>query len=370
MRQSHSQLNKLKRLHFSEPLIQQPAQCTAKLTAHSPAHPHEQTATQHAVQPVALPGAQPVAQLVAQSEPRRSSRIAILPTPVYDEQSPARPVRSSTKPDNASTKPDNSSTKPVKLPTTKSRKLKYPLKKMFTWSRCHDLSQRYKLAVYQNSDKGPEAQAKAVKAVFYHEQDYPDSSVEEKIEFHQFCGSWCKVKSWEHQEKPLEEFTRTKRDIHGNEQVWEGGLLAKFKIQHPEAYDELLGIFVKLGDEQLMSRCGKVVTQNINESIHSKMWRYCLKTKKHTKKRYIFGAQHVIMSHNFGHNAASLHHILGTMTKPLDETLKYEDIVSRRAAERKHVLKDGGNKNYRIKRVYKPQVNDDTSYEPGSEPIV
>ena len=35
------------------------------------------------------------------------------------------------------------------------------------------------LAVYQNSEEGPEAQSRAVKAVFFHEQDYPDSSVEE-----------------------------------------------------------------------------------------------------------------------------------------------------------------------------------------------
>ena len=76
------------------------------------------------------------------------------------------------------------------------------------------------------------------------------------------------------------------------------------------------------------------------------------------------------MSHNFGHHAASLHHILGTMTQSLDDSLKYQDVLSRRVAERKHVIKEGGNKNYRVKKVCKSQVNNDASYEPGSEPIV
>ena len=76
------------------------------------------------------------------------------------------------------------------------------------------------------------------------------------------------------------------------------------------------------------------------------------------------------MSHNFGHHAASLHHVLGTMTKSLVESLKYEDILSSRTAERKHVIKERGNKNYRVKKVCKLNKDtSDTSYEPGSEPI-
>ena len=91
------------------------------------------------------------------------------------------------------------------------------------------MSQRYKLAVYQNSKEGPEAQSKAVKAVLFHEQDYPEASVEERQDFHQYCGPWCKFKVWEKQQKPLEDFTRTRKDIHGNEVVWEGGFNLNFK---------------------------------------------------------------------------------------------------------------------------------------------
>ena len=136
------------------------------------------------------------------------------------------------------------------------------------------------MAVYQNCEAGPEAQSKAVKAVFFHEQDYPCATVEERKEFHHLCGNWCKFKIWESQGKSLEEFSRNKKDIHGNEVDWEGGLLAKFAIDHAEAYNELFKVFEQIGRTELMSRCSRTQTQNINESTHSKMWRHCLKIKK------------------------------------------------------------------------------------------
>ena len=87
--------------------------------------------------------------------------------------------------------------------------------------------------------------------------------------------------------------------------------------------------------------------------------------------RYMFCARHVVLAHNFGHYAASLHHVLGTMSKSMEATLKHDDIVSQRVAERKHVLKEGGKKTYRVKkRCQGPQNNGgDTSYEPGCEPV-
>ena len=106
-------------------------------------------------------------------------------------------------------------------------------------------------------EEGPEAQAKAVEAVFFHEQDYPDASMEERKEFHHLCGMWCKFKVWEEQGKPLEGFKRIKKDLQGNEVVWEGGLIAKFRIEHPDAYNELHDIFKTLGCLELMKRCGK-----------------------------------------------------------------------------------------------------------------
>ena len=225
----------------------------------SSVHPSAQPAVEP--EPPAQPAAQPAPCM--QSEPsteplRRSCRISAKPA--------AKPSKN----------PDSAPAQPGK----RGKKATYPLRKMFTWNRCFELSQKYKMAVYQNRVEGPEAQSRAVKAIVYHEQDYPGSSVEERKEFHQFCGIWCKFKLWESQGKPLGDFNRSKKDIHGNDIVWEGGLLAKFKIDYAEAYNELKEVFEELGNHELMSRCSKALTQNINESVHSKLWRHCLKKKK------------------------------------------------------------------------------------------
>ena len=241
---------------------------------------------------------------------------------------------------------------PLVVPATRGSRVIYPLRKIFNWDRCHDLSQRYKLVVNQNREKGPEAQSLAVKAVPHHELDYPASSVAEKIEYHQYCGEWCEFKAWESQKKPLDKFKREKtKDLHGNEVKWEGGLLAKFKIEYAEAYKGLLGVFETLGNIELMSRCSQILTQNINESVHARMWKHCLKIKPHGIDRYVFCAKHVVLAHNFGHYASSLHHIMGSMTKELQETLKKYDIESQRVATKKYVLKKGGKKTNRVKKV-------------------
>ena len=45
--------------------------------------------------------------------------------------------------------------------------------------------------------------------------------------------------------------------------MWKGGLLASFKLLHADAYDELLGIFVKLGDERLMIKLSPKILMSL-----------------------------------------------------------------------------------------------------------
>ena len=76
-----------------------------------------------------------------------------------------------------------------------------------------------------------------------------------------------------------------------------------------------------------------------------------------------------MITQNFGHYKGSLHNVLGTMTEATEKALKYDDITSQRVAARKHELKEGGKKNYRGKKGYKPKNKDGPSYESGCEPI-
>ena len=100
------------------------------------------------------------------------------------------------------------------------------------------------------------------------------------------------------------------------------------------------------------------------------MWKHCLKIKNHEFARYRFCAMHVVLVHNFGHYAASLHHILGSMTKSMKDKLKYDDIVSQRSAQRKYVLKEGGKKTHRKKKpsIYNKNLRD--AYDPGNEAYI
>ena len=222
--------------------------------------------TPSGTQPVIQPPEQPASNS-NQVSVRRSGRISAKPVLVNycDEEPVEQPAK---KP-----KLSTESLQPVQ----KGRKIKYPLKKLFSWNVCRDLSQLYRLAVYQNVDNGPDSQATAVKAVLYHEMDYPEANIDERAEFHQYCGEWCPYKEWENKKKPLSDFKRDKKDIHGNVIRWEGGILANFKNKYPDAFEELLDIFVLLGNPELMSRCTRMITQNINESLHAKLWKNCLK---------------------------------------------------------------------------------------------
>ena len=74
-------------------------------------------------------------------------------------------------------------------------------------------------------------------------------------------------------------------------------------------------------------------------------------------------------SNNFGYYAASLHHVLGTMSASIEKALKSDDIISKHMAEWKHVFREGGKKYDRVKTKCTPKNKEGPSYEPGSEPI-
>ena len=117
-------------------LISQP---TATVTPNQPAIPSEEQSSQ---QPV--PSGQPESSTEVNLR-RRSSRIAAKPTISYEGTQSTEQL--STKPNETSAK------KPAKKTATKStkgRRVKYILKDTFSWDRCFQLGQKYKLAVYQH----------------------------------------------------------------------------------------------------------------------------------------------------------------------------------------------------------------------------
>ena len=123
---------------------------------------------------------------------------------------------------------------------------------------------------------------------------------------------------------------------------WKGGYYARLDLDYPDAFQGVQDIFETIGCITLMKRCAKKVTQNLNESVHSKLWRRVLKFKHHSKKRYRFACLMTVLVHNFGHEKGSLLHCLASMTKPVEQDLRYKDIESIRVANRKHKVTSGG----------------------------
>ena len=65
-------------------------------------------------------------------------------------------------------------------------------------------------------------------------------------------------------------------------------------------------IYMDLTRTELLERCLKGRTQNLNESLHSKLWAKCSKTKYSGPNRVRFAASVTVMDHNFGYLDASL----------------------------------------------------------------
>ena len=162
---------------------------------------------------------------------RRSGRIAANPKPSAPApEEPDEPSPCTHDPANVPKRKGNKNAAPANVPKPKGKKKKYMIKHFFTVTNCNRISQEYKLAVYNNNSKGIPAQTKAVKAVLYHNLDHPDSTLADKIRYHQYCGEdWCDFRIWEGSDKPLEDYKRTtKKDEKGKIVKWEGGFIKKW----------------------------------------------------------------------------------------------------------------------------------------------
>ena len=144
---------------------------------------------------------------------------------------------------------------------------------------------------------------------------------------------------------------------------WKGGYYSRLDIDYPACFQGVRDIFDIIGAVSVMRRCRRKVTQNLNESVHAKLWRKALKFKHHSKERYIFSCIQVVMEHNFGHEKGSLLNCLDAMSKPAQRMLRYKNTESIRVASRKHHVVPGG---ARTKNRKKTSCRN-SSYEAGMD---
>ena len=228
----------------------------------------------------------------------------------------------------------------------------YVVKHILTPAKCRKLAAKYRLAVYSHCKEGPEVQSRAVKSILYHELDHKNTTPEQKEHYHRLCGDWCGFKKWRNDGNAAKDYLKTQsKDIEGNKVVWRAGALAGMDSLYPKAFEELEARFEVIGQRELMARCSRLRTSNINESIHAKLWLLCSKKKNHRMDRITFAAQQVMLSHNFGHLNASLLNCLGVMTVRCAHDLHLANKQSVCVAKRKYKLTETANTRQRRRKV-------------------
>lgn len=92
-----------------------------------------------------------------------------------------------------------------------------------------------------------------------------------------------------------------------------------------EAQKKIRQVYDALTTKDILERCVRGLTQNANESFHSKMWARARKTKFAGLSRLSFVAQSAILDHNYGYRKACLLPTLNINPKALRRSLTSAD---------------------------------------------
>ena len=241
---------------------------------------------------------------------------------------------------------------------------KKPIKHLFTKARVRAIGSKYRMAVYTHHTL--QAQKDAVRSVPLHELDYQESSLDQKKEYHALCDkgkdSGCQFQAWCADGKDPAQFRRITTKVIGTNKTkpWTRGLYAGLDYLFPEAWAELQYRFKALSSDEVLSRCSRLRTTNVNESIHQKVGLFVKKCKSHTTERIQFGTRSLQMSQNIGYRKSSLLNVYGWLNDDISKGLKFKDDRSFRSAARKHKLEEGTTHQHR-KKVSKLVLSGDVA---------
>lgn len=125
----------------------------------------------------------------------------------------------------------------------------------------------------------------------------------------------------------------------------------------PNDLKKVYSVYVDLSKDELLHKCIQGLTQNPNESLHSKVWHSLSKTKFFGLNTIKYSVTHTVHCHNFGYESASISEKLGFGSMPVfsAKALRSKDVQRKRSA-----LSPKGS---RVKRHRKSRS--DPSYEAG-----
>ena len=114
------------------------------------------------------------------------------------------------------------------------------------------------------------------------------------------------------------------------------GLYGGLDCLYQDAFAELVYHFESLSSDELLSRCSRQRTTNMNESFHQKVALVVHKCKSHTTEQIEFTVRSLMLSQNFGYEKASLRNLFCWLNDHISKDLKAKDVRSFQATSRKH----------------------------------
>ncbi|XP_031781279.1 uncharacterized protein LOC116416549 [Nasonia vitripennis] len=96
--------------------------------------------------------------------------------------------------------------------------------------------------------------------------------------------------------------------------------------------ENILAIYERLSNEELLARCTQGLTQNANKAIHSVLWKKCSKNNSSSKTRVEIAAAHAVSEYNLGRQRSA--EILASITNS-KMTSHAEKITTQKDKKRK-----------------------------------
>ena len=203
-----------------------------------------------------------------------------------------------------------------------------------------------KIVVTQTNHARDEASldimSNAIQAIPRHYMDHVGATLEERQKkYHVKCSkAFCDFKRNESEQHKYQPTNSDGKPMDGD--LWHPK--ATECEHHQKVLDDIIACFDKLGDKDKMSRCTRYLNQNVNESIHARLYRMINKTLHYSHQHIAFAAEHTILVHNSGYQTGSLLNKFGATDHQLKKLKEKDEIMRMRAEKRtkktKQVLKE------------------------------
>ena len=144
----------------------------------------------------------------------------------------------------------------------------------------------------------------AIKAIPYHYMDGPELDYAKREELHSRCNHlWCSYVQCSVEDR--KEFVPKNK---------KGQVVESTFTQIDSVQEAIIEAFEAQANKDKISKCFRDLNQNLNESVHARLFRITSKAKKYKISRYRFAAQRVAIENNFGKLCASLLPAIGEIS--------------------------------------------------------